>query len=1595
MGFGDWVSSTVDSIGDGLEDAWDQGKEWVGDGVEGLSHLAEDGLDHVGLHSAADWVREHGDDLADQLGADVGEMSLGETDDPKQLVHGDTGKIQDAVDHLTALSGSFGQVASGMKGIETGDWRGTGGGAFDVTWEKTPKDWTTAQKACSDVAGALSTYSSTLTWAQGQAKEAIRQWKDAEKKQQEALDAHNDAVDTYNAAVKAYNGKIDAGKDPGEPPTKPGEFHDPGPALFKAAQDVLDEARKQRNDAAETAVSTIQKATDSAPPIPAFHNRMGADLHDLYQWKEYQETHFVGGVLKGTGDLVRFARTLNPTDPYNLTHPAEYLSGMSDTAAGLVYASHHPGALVHGLVGSGWTTDPAEALGKLVPQVLLAVGTDGAGTAADAGAGVAERAVVGLGERETGGIGERAAGLGDDLAGTAEKGRLDDVKVCERDPVDVATGAVVLEQRDLELPGVLPLVVRRKHSSDWTFGLWFGRSWASTFDERVDLDEHHVVVVRADATASVYPHPTVDEPVAPVAGGAPRLARTEVGGFQLTDPETGEIRHYLRPVDGRSPLAAVTDRTGHRVTIVRDPYGAPVELRHTGGYRVLVDTAEQRVTGLTVINDDGSEPVTTSRYEYDDGRLARVVNASGQPLRFAYDDAGRLAEWTDRNGTVFTYSYDAEGRCVGQVGPSGVLASGFGYTAVGDGLRETVVTDSAGHATTYLVDDRFQVVAVTDPLGARTRSVRDDRDRLLSRTDPLGRTTSYDYDADGNLVGITRPDGARQTVAWTTAGGRPCPVRATLPDGTVWTFEYDERGNRTAVTDPAGATTRFGYDDRGHLVSVTDAAGRTRTIDNDGAGLPLVVTEADGSTTRLERDAFGRVVALTDALGGRVELTWTPEGQLASRTLPDGSTATWIYDGEGNPVEHVDAAGRTTRTTYTHFDLPAEVTAPDGSVTRYTWDAELRLTAVTNPQGRVWRYAYDAAGRLASETDFNGRTLRYEHDAAGQLVRRTNGASETVDYELDALGRVQQQRAGDAVTTLTHDPLGRLLRATGPDVELVLQRDPLGRVVAESLNGRTVSSAYDVLGRRVRRTTPAGVEAVWSYGLSGLPERLTVAGHEVAFHRDLLGRETRRELGGAVLDQGWDPLGQLVSQTLAVPAAAPEAALRGRLEGRLGASGGGAGGVPEPVVLQQRRYTYAAGGRLVGVDDRLSGARRLELDLADRITSVSGPDWSEVYSYDPLGNITSATAGDDAERREYAGTLLTRSGRNRYSYDAQGRLVSRVRSRLSRKAETWAYEWDAEDRLVGCRTPDGTRWRYVYDVLGRRVAKRRLDHAGAVVEEVLFAWDDSTLVEESAASGVRSWVHDGLAPLAQVELAQELPQEEVDARFLAIVTDLVGAPTELVSADGELVWHARRTVWGAPADPSADPTPLRFPGQYADPETGLFYNLNRYYDPATGRYVSQDPLGLAPAPNPTAYVHNPTTWADPLGLSPCDPVNGPSSAEGPRALESGRKLEAHWQGTTNYNHGGEMTAIEHINYRHAYGSGFTNVSHFAEGTSARDIYSMVDQALRRGEVTPNGDSYKVVYDTGRTIGTDKWGAPTSRLQIYVLDGRIRTAFPVG
>ncbi|WP_129308873.1 DUF6531 domain-containing protein [Streptomyces sp. L2] len=1038
------------------------------------------------------------------------------------------------------------------------------------------------------------------------------------------------------------------------------------------------------------------------------------------------------------------------------------------------------------------------------------------------------------------------------------------------DPIDMVSGEMLMAETDVELPGLLPLALRRTHVSSYGAGRAFGPSWASTLDERLELDEEGAAFATEDGMILFYPVPKPGASVLPQEGPRWPLDWDGTPGapLRITDPLTGITRHFSPPRQAAAvdeaftlPLAALTDRNGYRIDFDRDSRGLPTAVRDSGGRHIHVDTDGEHVTALRLSNpEDGPEGTMLRRFGYSPaGDLTEIYNSSGLPLKLTYDDRGRITSWTDRNGYWYRFTYDALDRCVRGEGADGTLSCTIEYDTEN---RETRYTDALGHTTTYRHNELYQLVSVTDPLGHTEHSEWDRVDRLVSRTDRLGRTTRYLYDELGAPTAVVRPDGTEEC-ARNNAFGQPTSV--TQADGHVWRMEYDARGNLIAETDPTGAQVAYQYENNGALAAVIDAAGRTAVLEADAAGLTTAFSDAEGNTTRYARDAFGRITERIGPDGAVTRLSWTPEGRPVRRILLGGSAERRVYDGEGNLVEHTDVEGRTTRFEYSGFDTPVSRTDPDGSRLEFVYDSQLRVASVINQRGDTWNYFYDAAGRLIREQDFNGRGQSYRFDAAGRLVGQTNGAGESIDYVRNHLGKITQLGTLEGVTHYEYDAIGQVRRVVNAGTELVYERDARGRVLAENCNGAVVRSEYDVLGRRIRRLTPSHAESMWEYDGCDRPVLLRTAGRTVTFAYDDAGRETERHVGGVALHQVWDTAGRLSSQTLT--SSGPSTGIDAMDGARL---------------IQQRAYRYRPDGTLASIGDRLSGDRLVRCDDSGRVTGVEAATWSERYAYDAAGDITegewrSATPAHPAPDD----TPLRRMGDVSYEYDAQGRAVVRRKKRLSRKPDTWRYRWDSQDRLVGVTTPDGTQWVYEYDPFGRRIAKRRLAADGVtVVEEVTFVWDGFVLAEqvttvdgEVPTCTVWDWEQDRFSPVTQVERtpSPDSPQEWVDDRFYSIVTDLVGSPSELVDETGGLAWQARTTVWGAPVTdhiPNGPQCPWGLPGQYRDRESALSYNYHRHYDPETGQYVSLDPLGLAPGPNPRSYVPNPFTAVDPFGLAP-------------------------------------------------------------------------------------------------------------------------------
>jgi RHS repeat-associated protein len=257
------------------------------------------------------------------------------------------------------------------------------------------------------------------------------------------------------------------------------------------------------------------------------------------------------------------------------------------------------------------------------------------------------------------------------------------------------------------------------------------------------------------------------------------------------------------------------------------------------------------------------------------------------------------------------------------------------------------------------------------------------------------------------------------------------------------------------------------------------------------------------------------------------------------------------------------------------------------------------------------------------------------------------------------------------------------------------------------------------------------------------------------------------------------------------------------------------------------------------------------------------------YQYDGEGQVLAAIRANDEQRFAYdpagnrvfgAGVFATfdncnrmvANGAERLSYDVQGNLVLR-----ETPTGTTCYVFNARNLLLAVIRPDSVCVEFEYDACGRRVTKRfgeRVTRYMWFGNHLLYEW-----TEGDAASRIDYQYRPGThEPLAM--------RQGGAVYYFHLGHD--GAPRRLTDAAGRIVWMADYGVFGdVLRHEGALRQPLRFAGQYADDETGLYYNLARYYAPELGRYISKDPLDFASGPNPYLYCYNdPLGGRDPTGL---------------------------------------------------------------------------------------------------------------------------------
>lgn len=1065
-------------------------------------------------------------------------------------------------------------------------------------------------------------------------------------------------------------------------------------------------------------------------------------------------------------------------------------------------------------------------------------------------------------------------------------------KLCKMgfEPVDLVGGVVVYEGTDFRFPSPVPLSWERSWYSDSVYTGWLGHGVHCVYDRCVqELPEEEAVALRLeDGRVAAFP--------ALPTGGTfylreerTTLRHTE-NGYEAYDHETRLTSFFdLRGDDGLTYRMTRTENPDGLGITIAFTNRKPSEITDAAGRRVRVETEHRGfITRLSLETEGG--PETLVSYGYDrEGNMTSITDALGQTTHIVYE-GHLMTEKTDRNGDTFRWEYDGKGRCVHTCGRDGMQEGRIEYHPE-KGCN--LVTDATGGVTTYRYRPDRTVASVEDPLGNTTRYEYTEHSELYRVTDPEGRVTGYSYDGDGNLTGVTYPDGSGEMYIY---DGQGRPIIRVDAEGHRTLLLYDEkRGHLIARTiGPTGEVTAFGYDDSGMLVRMQQG-DRVSELAYDGQFNLVSWTENGKTLRRWDYDRRGQVTAEHSPLLRPDRFEYDALGRVTRVYTHDGNTVELGYDAYDSVTEARDAH-RHVRMTYTPLGSLATRTEGEREV-KFLYDRMERLTDVVNERGDSYSFIRDKAGQVCTERGFDGMTRHYTRNRAGETVRVERPGGRSTAYEYDARGRVSTVSYHDGTREeYSYDKNGNLVMAANASARIRLERDAAGRITRESMElpggdkpveVTSVESEYDAYGNRTRVRSSLGADVRLDYDGFGLVSGVNAHGGkedvpawESRIGRDDAGREVERfATGGIRIATDYDDTGMVRS-------------------------------------------------RHVHSDGRHTGFRSYRWDVGARLMSMRCNQSSEpvIFDYDSVGNLIRGEYGmfdrifrtpdlvgniyRDENRRDRTydrGGRLLSDGEFHYSYDCEGNLVHKSRRNLTEAPKTqtrhgflgiftggektkaedgqaWqpgdtCYTWLANGMLESVVTPEGKTVTFEYDALGRRTAKTSDGTAR------MFCWDGNVLLHEWECredgrprlvtddmgregydrevtfENVITWVYDGqsFTPVAKV----------TEQERYTIVHDYLGTPTQAYDSRGKLVWEMLLDVYGDAKEYAGEKCfiPFRYQGEYEDNETRICYNRFRYYDPNTGSYISQDPIGLAGGMALYSYVHDSNSWIDPFGLT--------------------------------------------------------------------------------------------------------------------------------
>ncbi|MEL6611804.1 MAG: RHS repeat-associated core domain-containing protein [Bacteroidota bacterium] len=753
-----------------------------------------------------------------------------------------------------------------------------------------------------------------------------------------------------------------------------------------------------------------------------------------------------------------------------------------------------------------------------------------------------------------------------------------------------------------------------------------------------------------------------------------------------------------------------------------------------------------------------------------------------------------------------------------------------------------------------------------DRLGRLTVAVDSDTDvseaqydgigRPLVRRDAVGNETRIDYDALGNATRV-------ESIEKSTYAVDP------FTEDFVYTSVYDALNRLRSESAPNGETTTFAYDARDNLVQRVDQLGNKVNWTYDAATRLRSSTQAVPSNPNHPLIVIGQ--------------TWDDLGRLKTRV-------------DGTGLQNV------TEYTYDALDRQTRIDYGDGTFTIHAYNADDEMIGYVGQAGEIHRLCYDAEGRVI-------------------YAQHTPPSAGATDPQFDL---------GDPTTAhvqvWSYDGLGRpwvQLDSNGPggynDVQIECAYDTLGRVVLEQQTldftsattpGPYAAFTYQGANRLKQQDYPSGRTVTRTYdGLDRLAQvNCNLTGHVATRYYIGPSRLLRQEYGNdTVLDNRGSGTGSSVHATAG---GNPNAINKGydengrpihvewrTLSDQELTSYSSAYNGPDGVGIGRRQterrnhlfgrtdtYMFDEAYRMIGfmfqTDDgtgaTVTYTSTRELDEADSMVSFNdmGVQRMPVVDGDPAHQGLNQYSSVDGEPRRYdqLGALQSLSDTGTQSFNGHTLRFDTL-SRLTRLL----------DASTGAEAIE-----YVYDTVGRRIAKFSTSGATPVQHERYFYDGGWRVLDEQCAAGdwAKSFIDgDGIDEHLQYRKRTgsswlTFYYHSNSQGFIGAISDAGGAVREYLEYewlgaarlldDQKVVVDNDVVAPGVqPARGSAIGSPYGMHGRRWDRDAGLYLYRNRFYEATSGTFVSVDPSGLwkhGQGNGYSAFAGDSWNRLDPLGL---------------------------------------------------------------------------------------------------------------------------------